>query len=74
MRLETVYGWYPAMLEIEGMGAVTSEIGETWKKHVERTDMFSSKGSGASLFHIVWVVPFRTSRRKPLEATTSPNP
>ena len=76
MRLETVRGWNPAMFEVDGMGAVTR-----WDdlKHEnlygnERTDMFSSKGSASSRAHIVCTVPLRTSRRKPLEATTSPKP
>lgn len=53
------------MFEIEGTRAVTNMQRETWRGN-ERTDMFSFIGFAAFSFHIVCIVPFSTSQRKPL--------
>ena len=78
MRLESTGRWDKAVFKIHRMRAVTTI---RWRIRtsgngdgLKFTDMFSSRGSAASLFHIVCTVPLRTSRRNPLEATTSPNP
>ncbi len=79
MRLKSASRWDPAVFKIHGMRAVTSI---RWKMRTsengdalrEIADMFSSRGSASSLFHIVCTVPLRTFLRNPLEATISPNP